>query len=136
MGITATHHPSRWLDRPLARGTAAGLLTLHGVAHLVGVQSAWNAASTDGTVDYLFGTWQISGAPLHLLALLWAATAVGYAAAAVHLASRRHTWPTLLAVVTSASLLLSLLALPQAVAGVGINLLLLTALSRRTAPET
>ena len=121
-GMSST--PSR--TQPLARRFLAVFLILHGVAHLVGAQDAWESVGS-GAVAYLWGAWTVSTpALLWLLAAAWAATAVAYTHAAWLLWDRRPGWLRAVTLTTAASLGLSLLAMPLAVAGVVIDVLLLT----------
>lgn len=103
----------------------AVLLALHGVAHLVGTQDALRAAE-GATVPYLFGAWHLAGAASYVVAAAWTAAALGFAWAAFATWEERPGWTRTLVVVTAGSLALSLLALPQAVVGVTIDLVLLT----------
>lgn len=105
--------------------SVAVLLALHGVAHLVGTQDALRAAE-GATVPYLFGAWHLAGAASYVIAVAWAVAALGFAWAALATWEERPGWTRTLVLVTVGSLVLSLLALPQAVVGVTIDLVLLT----------
>lgn len=110
---------------PRAHRLVAALLVLHGVAHLVGTQDALRA--TEGAaVPYLFGAWEVGGVAAYPVAVAWVAPAIGFAYAATRLWALRPGWSRTLSVVTGTSLLLSVLALPQAVIGVTMDLVLLT----------
>lgn len=118
--------PPRTHVVPAGRRFLAVFLILHGFAHLVGAQDSWESASRGAVVEYLWGAWTISAtALLWLLAAAWAATAVAYAHAARLLWDLRAGWLKALAITTIASLVLSLLAMPLAVAGLVIDVLLL-----------
>jgi hypothetical protein len=111
---------------PLARRFLAVFLVLHGFAHLVGAQGSWESASAGTAAEYLWGAWTISApALLWVLAVAWSAAAVAYAHAAWLLWGLREGWLTALLLATAASLVLSILAMPMAVAGVVINVVLL-----------
>lgn len=111
---------------PVGRRFLALFLILHGVAHLVGAQDAWESAGSGAAVVYLWGAWTISAvALLWVLAVAWAAIAIAYAHAAWLLWDQRAGWFRALGLITIASLALSLLAMPLAVAGVVIDVILL-----------
>lgn len=122
---TTTSSTSHVTDLPTARRLAAAFLVLHGIAHLVGAQAAIEAAGTGSTAPYLFGLWAAGGPALPMLAIGWVAGAAGFVVAAAWMWARRPHWWEAVVAVTILSLVLSALALPQAAAGVVIDLVLL-----------
>lgn len=111
---------------PVGRRALSVFLVLHGLAHLVGAQGSWEATSTGTPPEYLWGFWTISAAPLlWLLAVAWAATAVAYAHASWLLWELRQGWLKAVTTATTVSMVLSIFAMPMAVAGVVINAILL-----------
>ena len=108
-----------------ARRGIAVFLVLHGIAHLVGAQAAIEAAGGGEPVELLFGSLELTGAGATVTAVAWIALAAGFAFAAAWLWSHHVRWWDAAVVVVGASLLMSVLSLPQAVAGVVINVVLL-----------
>lgn len=110
---------------PVGRRALSVFLVLHGLAHLVGAQGSREAAGTGTSSEYLWGFWTISAAPLlWLLAVAWAATAVAYAHVSWLVWDLRQGWLKAMTTVTVVSMVLSILAMPMAVAGVVINAVL------------
>ena len=117
----------------LARRAAAVFLVLHGIAHGVGAQAAVTAAGEGESVAYLWDRVDLASAgALYVVAAAWVVVAVAFVAAAVALWRNRSRWPALLGVVAAASLALSVFAMPMAVAGVVINVVLLAAVALRS----
>ena len=112
------------LSSPVRVGLAVFLL-LHGIAHLAGAGDAFTAADRDDTVDYFFGAWEVGGAVLATLGVLWVVLAATFVITAGWVASSRPNWLFVLAGAAAASLVLSILALPLAWIGVLINAALL-----------
>ena len=121
------------------RGLLTVLLVVHGGGHLLGTDTALSAVKqqmsttfqTRGStsVDYLVGHWELSYQPtLLLIALCWTVLAVGFLVVASRVWHRRPGWWALLTSVTAASLVLSLIALPQTAIGAVIDASLLMAL--------
>lgn len=127
MVTTTSPTPHATTDLPTVRRLTAVFLVLHGIAHLVGAQAAVDAAGASSTVPHLFGLWEAGGPALPVLAVGWVAAAAGFVVAALWMWARRPHWWEAAVAVTILSLVLSLLALPQAVAGVVIDLVLLAA---------
>jgi hypothetical protein len=131
---TAHDRAGSWPRRLLAL-----FLSLHGVAHLVGTDTAFQAlkqqtvlvylVEQETTVDYLLGHWQVGQqAILLLIGASWTAVAVGFLMAARWLWHLRPGWWVRLVSVTAASLVLTVIALPQAWIGVLIDVSLLAGL--------
>lgn len=126
------HLPRSATSTEWARRGIAVFLVLHGIAHLVGAQAAIGAAGDGQPVELAFGTVEVAGAGASALAVAWVAVAAGFAFAATWLWTHHVRWWEVVVAVLGASLVLSVLTLPQAVAGVVINLVLLvTALLMR-----
>lgn len=108
------------------RRILAVVLVVHGIAHLVGTTDAVTAVNENASVSYVLGQWDIGGTGLLVgLATLWAVVAVGFAAAGVTTWVDAPFWPRALATISAVSLVLCLVALPQAAIGVVINIVLL-----------
>lgn len=125
----------------VVRRVLAVFLAIHGFAHLVGTTEAISAIGDDTSVDYILGQWTITSTGLLAgSAALWTAVAVGFAAVGVATWIDTPRWPSALAAVTSVSLILCLVALPQAAIGAVINVVLLatgvTLLNRRLERHT
>jgi hypothetical protein len=117
----------------------AVLLALHGLAHLVGTDTALRAAREqivssylfrqDTSVDYLLGHWEVSQqSTLLLLGASWAVVTVGFLIAASWVWQGRSGWRIRAVPLVTTSLVLSVVALPQAWVGVVIDVILLTGL--------
>ena len=110
----------------LLRRVLAGFLAIHGFAHLVGTTEAVTAIGDDTSVDYLFGQWTLTDtAVLVGAAAVWAPVAVGFALVGVATWIETPRWLKALVAITSVSLVLCLVALPQAAIGAVINVALL-----------
>ena len=108
-----------------ARRGIAVFLVLHGIAHLVGAQAAIEAVGGGERVSYLFGVLDVGGAWASVLAVAWVAAAAGCAFAAAWLWTHHVRWWDATVVVLGFSLVLSIGAMPQAIAGVVIDVVLL-----------
>lgn len=106
------------------RGIAV-FLVLHGIAHLVGAQAAIGAAGDGDPVELLFGSLEVTGGAATALAVAWIGVTAGFAFVAAWLWTHHVRWWEATVTVLVASLVLSVLSLPQAVAGVVINVVLL-----------
>lgn len=110
----------------LLRRVLAGFLAVHGLAHLVGTTEAVTAIGDGTSVDYLFGQWiMTNSAVLVGAATVWVLAAVGFAAVGVATWIDTPRWLKALASITSVSLVLCLIALPQTAIGAVINVALL-----------
>ena len=116
------------------------LLVVHGLAHLQGTDTALRDAKQQisstfvargsTSVDYLAGYWEVSYQPtLLLIALCWTVVTIGFLVAASRLWHMQRGWWALVMSVCAASLVLSVMALPQAWIGALIDVSLLVALS-------
>lgn len=104
-------------------------LLLHGIAHFVGFVGTWGlsdkialqTALLDGRISMGPGAMRVVGA-------LWLIAGVTFAVAAV--GALRHTswWPALTLGVAIGSLVLSIFGMPEARAGVAINVFIIAGL--------
>lgn len=108
------------------RRILAGFLAVHGFAHLVGTTDAVTAIGDDSAVEYILGQWAITSTGVLLgAATIWALVAAGFAAVGVATWIDTPRWPRALVAISSSSLVLCLIALPQAAIGAVINVALL-----------
>jgi len=115
------------LHRPLPRRLAAGVLGLHGAIHLLGVVTALELAELaelPHTSEVLWGRVDIGEAGARLLGVGWLAAAVVLVAAAAAWWVDRPGARRLVGAGVALSLPLTLLASPEALAGVAVNLAL------------
>jgi len=114
----------------LVRLTAGTFLVLHGVVHLFGFIVPWQLAQPEGFSYHttaLNGVVELGDAGARLLGLAWLALMIGFVIAGIGLALGR-TWAiALTAVVAAISLLVCVVGLPEAVAGVWVNAAILVA---------
>lgn len=120
--------------RSAPRRILAGLLAIHGIAHLVGTTDAITAVNDNSSVEYLFGQWNITGTgPLVGVATLWALAAAGFIAVGVTTWIDTRWWPRALVTMAAVSVVLCLVALPQAAIGTVINIALVATAGAVTA---
>jgi hypothetical protein len=109
---------------------AAVLLALHGVIHLIGFVTPWRIATLQGftyRTTALNGTLEIGDGGARLVGLLWLALAVGFVVAGYGVWRGKPWAPALTGVLAAASLVICVLGLPEAFAGITINLVILGA---------
>jgi hypothetical protein len=109
----------------------AVLLALHGVAHLVGFVGSWQLATLEGLTyktTILAGKLDLGGAGIRAMGVFWLLTAIAFCATAAAAVMNLPWWTLAAMGVALFSLLLCIVALPDARIGVGVNLAILTAL--------
>jgi hypothetical protein len=119
------------LARP-ARLLLGAVLLVHGAIHLLGPAMAWRLASIDGLpyrTAVLAGALDVGAAGTWLLGLLWALISVAFVVAGVLVMRAAPGATTTTAVVSTLSLLLCLLWLPETVAGAVIDVVVLLVLA-------
>ena len=108
----------------------AGLLILHGIAHLVGLIGSWQLAP--GKVPYntalMGGAVQASDGVMKLLGSLWLVAAVWFVGSAAGALAHASWWVASAIAVSAASLALCIVAWPDARIGVMLNLAILVVL--------
>jgi hypothetical protein len=105
---------------------AAVPLFLHGLAHLVGFLGAFRlSAKAPYPSSVLAGTLPVGEGAARALGTLWLLGALAFVAAAVGVAARSPWWPTLTVAASSFSLLLCIVAWPEARIGVFANVAIL-----------
>jgi hypothetical protein len=107
---------------------AAVLLALHGVIHLIGFVTPWRIATLQGftyRTTALNGALEIGDSGARLIGLVWLALAIGFVAADYGV-WRGESWALgLTGVLAGVSLVLCVLGLPEAFAGIAINVIVL-----------
>jgi hypothetical protein len=103
-------------------------LVAHGIAHAVGFVGSWRLGEFEGapyTTSIFNGAIDVGDVGTRVVGLLWAAAALAFIAAgvAVWRGSSRFVAP-----VTTFSLGVCLIGLPTSIAGVGIDVAILSAL--------
>ncbi len=115
----------------VGEGLFAGVLVLHGIAHLVGFVAPWRLLEMT-EVPYkttvLGGTIDLGDAGIRIVGLVWLVSTIGFAAAAMGLLTHEPWWRGLAFACTGLSLVLTLSELPRTKFGVGLNVLILAAL--------
>jgi hypothetical protein len=100
----------------------AVVLLLHGFAHLVGFAGSWRLAeSIPYKTTLLNGAIDVGDTGIRFAGLLWLAAALGFAVAGVAVLYRASWWPAFTVMVAMISLLMCLIALPDAQAGAVLN---------------
>jgi hypothetical protein len=102
------------------------VLVLHGCAHLVGFAGAWQL--TDDIpykTTLLGGAVDVGAAGIRAFGLLWLAAALAFVVAGIAVLLRASWWPAYTVITAAASLLLCVLALPDAQVGAAFNAVLL-----------
>lgn len=107
---------------------ASIVLALHGLVHLIGFVVPWRLATIDGfpyRSAVLNASMEIGDLGVRALGVVWLALAVGFVVAAFGV-WRGESWALLLtAVLAVVSLAVSVVGLPEAGAGIAINLVIL-----------
>ena len=111
---------------------AASLLAGHGLIHLIGFVTPWRIAAIEGftyRTTALNGALEIGDSGVRLVGLVWLGLAVGFAAAGYGI-WRGEPWAlALTGVLAIVSLVVCVLGLPEAIAGVAINMAILGAVA-------
>lgn len=112
--------------------TAALVLALHGLVHLMGTTSYLQLGGLQ-VLPYkttlLNGRWDVGAAGMSVYGVLWAAAALGFVVAAVAFWVAWGKWRTLLTGVTLFSLVLTALDSSEAFVGIIVNLIILALLA-------
>jgi hypothetical protein len=109
---------------------------LHAFAHLVGVAASWRLGTrVPHKTTVLSGRVDLGGPGARVFGALWLLAALAFAAAAAGVWAAHPAWLPLTLGATALSLVLSVLAWPEARIGVGIDLAILAGLvvAHRTA---
>jgi len=111
---------------------AAVLLALHGLVHLIGFVTPWRIATLEGftyRTTALNGALEIGDTGARLIGLVWLGVAIGFVTAGYGV-SRGKPWAlAATGVLAIVSLVLCVLGLPEAFAGVAINVVILGAVA-------
>jgi hypothetical protein len=109
----------------------AVLMLLHGTAHLPGFVASWRPVPLKEMpyrTTILAGRVEVGDTGISFVGVLWLAAALAFALIAASALMQRTWWVPAATAVAVASLLLSVLGLPDARIGIAVNLALLTAL--------
>jgi hypothetical protein len=116
----------------MIRHIAAILLALHGVIHLIGFVTPWRIATLEGfayRTTVFNGALDVGDAGARVIGLVWLGLTFGFLAAGYGI-WRRTRWAVGLTVVLAVvSLVVCLLGLPEAGAGVAIDVVILAAVA-------
>lgn len=115
----------------LAEGLLAGVLVLHGIAHIVGFVAPWKLLEMT-EVPYkttvLGGMIDLGDVGIRFVGVLWLIVAIGFAAAAMGLLTHEPWWRGLALACTGVSVILTLAELPTTKAGLFVDVGLLVVL--------
>jgi hypothetical protein len=106
------------------RIVAAVFVALHGLVHLFGFVVPWRLTEMDGFTYHttaLNGSLELGDTGVRLLGLAWFALAVAFVVAAVGILDRRAWGVPLTAATAAVSLVVCVLGLPEAIAGIWVN---------------
>jgi hypothetical protein len=116
----------------MIRRIAAILLALHGVIHLIGFVTPWRIATLEGfayRTTVFNGALDVGDAGARVIGLVWLGLTFGFVAAGYGI-WRRTRWAVGLTVVLAVvSLVVCLLGIPEAGAGVAIDVVILAAVA-------
>jgi hypothetical protein len=116
----------------MIRRIAAVLLALHGVIHLIGFVTPWRIATLEGfayRTTVFGGALDVGDAGARFIGLVWLGLTFGFLAAGYGI-WRRTRWAVgLTAVLAVVSLVVCLLGLPEAGAGVATDVVILAAVA-------
>ena len=111
---------------------AAVVLALHGLIHLIGFVTPWRIAALQGftyRTTALNGALEIGDPGVRLIGLVWLGLAIGFVAAGYGI-WRGEPWALALTVILAiVSLAVCILGLPEAFAGIAINIVILGAVA-------
>ena len=110
------------------RVALAGLMVVHGFAHLVGFVVPWRILSTPEmpyATPVLAGRVDVGEVGIRMVGLIWLLLTVGFLGAALVTWLDRPGWAGVAMVVAAASLLMCFVGLPTARIGIPVNLVLL-----------
>ncbi len=100
----------------------ASLLILHGLAHFVGVVTAFDAFGANAELEYLGGTWMVGNDLLiGLLGMLWATLGLAFVFSAVAVVTEYRGWESTLIMLATLSVALCVLALWASWVGIIVN---------------
>jgi hypothetical protein len=111
----------------MLRVALAGLMAVHGIAHLVGFAVPWRLLQAEEmpySTTLLAGRLDVGDAGIKMVGLVWLGLAVAFLAAAVGVWMDRPGWTGIALGVAAASLVMSVLGWPAARIGVAVNLVL------------
>jgi hypothetical protein len=106
------------------RIAAAGLLAVHGLIHLIGFVTPWRITSLEGfayRTTAFNGALEIGDGGARLVGLIWLALTFGFVAAAYGVRSDKRWALGMSAVLAVASLGVCILGLPEAAAGIVVD---------------
>ena len=114
----------------MIRRTAAVLLALHGVIHLIGFVSPWRIATLEGfayRTSVLNGALDVGDVGVRVIGLVWLGLTLGFLAAGYGV-WRGKPWAVgLTGVLAIVSLIVCVVGLPETAAGVAIDVAILAA---------
>ena len=107
----------------------AVLLTLHGVAHLVGFLGPWGMASNIPVQTTLFaGRFQASDGTLKALGILWLLVGLTFVVCAIGELRQASWWSEVTLNAAVFSLLLSIASFPASKIGIPVNVVIIATL--------
>ena len=109
----------------------AVLMTLHGIAHLVGFAGAWQlsaAANVPYRTTVLGGHVDLGAAGIRAIGLLWVMAALAFVTVSAGAVLHTEWWLGAAVLVALGSLALTILELPEARIGAMVNVVLLAIL--------
>jgi hypothetical protein len=119
----------------MLRLLVAAVLAVHGLIHLIGFLVPWRIAQVEGfayRTTALGGSVELGATGVMIVGVAWLAIAVGFVVAAVGV-WRRSAWALgLTAALATASLVVCILGLPETVAGIVVNVVILAAVAWMT----
>jgi hypothetical protein len=116
----------------MTRTFAAIVVALHGVIHLIGFVVPWRLATIEGftaTTRALNGSLPVGDIGARLIGLAWLVLAIGFVVAGVAIWRDRSWALSVTAALAAASLVVCVLGLPEAAAGIAIDLAILGAIA-------
>lgn len=112
----------------LTDGLLAGVMVLHGIAHLVGFIAPWRLIDMENLpykTTVLGGTIDLGDRGIRLVGILWLIATIAFAASAIGLLTHATWWLGLALSSVALSLVLTLAEWPLTKIGVAVNVALL-----------
>ena len=122
----------RSTDRRVFRRALAAVVAMHGLIHLIGFVVPWGIAHVGGfsyRTSALIGAIALGDAGARAVGIIWLACAIGFVIAAVGI-WRGDAWALpLTAALAVLSIVVCVLGLPEAIAGIVVNAVILGAVT-------
>ncbi len=115
----------------MIRIVLALLFIFHGIAHLVGFVVPWRLTSIEDApyqTTLFSGQLDVGDIGIRIVGLLWLLGAIAFGVVGILALQERPNWPVFALIVSACSLVLCIIAWPEAQVGVWVNILIVVLL--------